>query len=101
MSYAPRFSKGFRKVGDAYGRAKTPFKSHFKDAAKPFTAKTPPRDSERIYGVQSVIGALTSKKRQVYNMWMKTELSKKVDRYVAGHVLHSQFLPRLALAICL
>lgn len=82
MSYSSRFSKGVRKVGNVHGRFKAPIKGHFRDDPKSYSASKAIPNSERIYGVQSVIGALTSKKREIYNIWMKTELSKSQDRYV-------------------
>lgn len=76
MSHFNKLARGARQGRESYGRSPPP--QEFK-RREPSRAD---RGVEYIYGVQSVIGALASKKRQIFTLWMKNEISNSLDRFV-------------------
>lgn len=81
MSRLSRFAKTPRSFREPRSGSYRPDKPTFENYSRPKGPSRADRGIELIYGVQSVIGALSANKRDVYTLWMKTEMSKAVDRY--------------------
>lgn len=81
MSRLSRFSKIPRSFREPRSGSYRPDKPSFESYSRPKGPSRADRGIELIYGVQSVIGALSANKRNIYTLWMKTEISKAVDRY--------------------
>jgi hypothetical protein len=85
MSHLGRFSKAPRVARESYGRrTERPEKPDWGPSREA-------RGVDFLYGIQSVTGALSANKRKVYGLWMKSDFSKAMERYVEVCKRRGQF----------